>query len=973
MTDIIVGSVGVQLVPSAQGFAEKTRALLKGLSVPVKLDIDDKAATADLDEFTKRPREATVTVKADTKDAEAKIAALGGSARGAGAGMGLLTIAAVGLAPALIPATAAVVGLTAALSAPALAAGAGLAGFIGVAGVAITKTETVNKQIKQLSKQAETTTNMADAKRYQAQATALIDSLSAPQKALLTAQNTVSKAFGNLMKSSGPAIFTPLVTGMNLLAGVLPKVAPLLNAVSGALDTVLTRVAASVQSGALDKTIGFFSAMAGPSITGLAAILENIAKGFLSMIQASSGLGTSLLAKLQQMTTGFANIGQSNGFQSFLAYVQQVGPQVARTIGAIADAGANIVHSLAPLGGPALLAITGIAHAIGSMNPTVLGLIASSIGGIVIGLKAMEIITTLTPMVRSFAAALGIMDVAADANPVGAIVVGLTALGVGVAYAIAKWNNFHQAVSNILKTLEAGVLNFVGVFVNGAAKAFGWIPGIGPKLKDAASSFDSFRNSVTDDLNSIPRAVSVTVTAHFQTTGPSLAQLAQDSMSGKKSSSAIVNDTNPLKNNPALAGTGATITPPPKAQQPTLSMPSSSSYDPSLFSTPSTSAADNAAQAKKNAAAAKKAQKLAINDSLLTNAKAIRSAGKQLTKSLTQGLKDGQGGLEKYLDTIKSDIASKLAGGDISKAAAKSMRQTVNAISAGLKNIEKQYDAHYKTLQTLITDRTNTISSISSSLTGELDLSQGITPAGTNQFGYATSASATFASVSSVVTGLATRLTTFAGLLKSMISKGFPAGLVQEVANLGSTNGITVAQALLSGSKTQISSLSTAFGSITTSANTIGTIIGNALYNPGIQAQQGLLKGLLDDKGITAAGSTLAKKLTKAIRKALKIHSPSRLMHDQVGIQTGQGIGTGTLAAIDDWTPQVAKKLGSITPARPNSATLGAGSGMAQSDIERLAEAIANRPNILRMGDRDAAKVVLAGSTSRLATNLRPA
>lgn len=952
MADIIVGSVGVQLVPAAQGFAEKARALLKGLSVPVKLDIDDKAATADLDEFTKRPREATVNVKADTKDAEAKIAALGGSARGAGAGMGLLTIAAVGLAPALIPATASVVGLTAALSSPILAAAGGLAGFIGVAAVAVSKTEAVNKQIQQLSKQAETTSNMVDAKRYQAQADALINSLSVPQKALLTAQSTVSKAFGSLMRSSGPAIFTPLVTGLNLVAGVLPKVAPLINAVSGALDTVLTRIDNSVKSGSLDKTIGFFSAMAGPSITGLATILGNIAKGFLSMAEASSGLGSSLLGALQRMTAGFANIGQSNGFKSFIDYVQQVGPQVAHTIGAIAGAGANIVHALSPLGGPALAGITGIAHVLGSMNPTVLGLIASSIGGIVIGLKAMGIVTSLTKATKSFAEALAAMDVAMDANIVGAIVIGVTALGAALIYAWTKSEKFRTIVVTGIKAVADAFLTVASVILKGADKAFGWIPGLGGKLDGAVKAVDSFKDSVNAKLDAITKDVTIHVSVV-----QSVVKSFKKSFFGDDSTSTSSPSPSSLAD---AAQQQAAATPP-------------LTYDPSQFTSPSTSAADNAAQAKKNAAAAKKAAKLRDNDSLLTNQKAIRRAGKQLTKSLTQGLKDGKGGLEKYLDTIKSDIVSKLAGGDISKKAAKSMRQTVNAISSGLKSIEKQYDAHYAKLQQLQTDRTNTISSVSSSLSGELDLSQGITAASTNQFGYTTPASTTFASVSSVITGLATRLKTFAGLLKSMLTKGFPSALVQEVAALGSTAGVQVAQALLSGSQAQIKGVSTVFGSIATSANSIGTIIGNALYNPGIQAQQGLLKGLLDDKGITAAGGTLAKKLTKAIRKALKIHSPSRLMHDQVGIQTGQGIGTGALAAIDDWTPQVAKRLGDIAPAGGSGS--GAGGAAVAIDYDRLAVAFSNmqlNANI-GVGERTAVKVMQLAQGSRLATNLRPA
>jgi hypothetical protein len=52
-----------------------------------------------------------------------------------------------------------------------------------------------------------------------------------------------------------------------------------------------------------------------------------------------------------------------------------------------------------------------------------------------------------------------------------------------------------------LQILTDAVLNTFGTLVDSAALAFGWIPKIGPKLKDAAKAFDSFRQSVHDNLS----------------------------------------------------------------------------------------------------------------------------------------------------------------------------------------------------------------------------------------------------------------------------------------------------------------------------------------------------------------------------------------------------------------------------------------------------------------------------------------
>ncbi len=60
--------------------------------------------------------------------------------------------------------------------------------------------------------------------------------------------------------------------------------------------------------------------------------------------------------------------------------------------------------------------------------------------------------------------------------------------------------------------LMRGVLTALGVIVNGAAKAFGWVPGVGGKLKAAAKSFNKFRDDVNRSLGGIKNK-HITITA----------------------------------------------------------------------------------------------------------------------------------------------------------------------------------------------------------------------------------------------------------------------------------------------------------------------------------------------------------------------------------------------------------------------------------------------------------------------------
>lgn len=61
-------------------------------------------------------------------------------------------------------------------------------------------------------------------------------------------------------------------------------------------------------------------------------------------------------------------------------------------------------------------------------------------------------------------------------------------------------------------------LDQFGAIVNGAASAFGWIPGIGPRLQGAAKQFNSFRAEVNRALDGIVDR-NITITARYRAVG----------------------------------------------------------------------------------------------------------------------------------------------------------------------------------------------------------------------------------------------------------------------------------------------------------------------------------------------------------------------------------------------------------------------------------------------------------------------
>lgn len=135
----------------------------------------------------------------------------------------------------------------------------------------------------------------------------------------------------------------------------------------------------------------------------------------------------------------------------------------------------------------------------------------------------------VTTAMKALDVVMAIFDAEAEANPIGAIVLALAALAAGLQYAYTHSEKFRTVVDTtfkvvsaagkdmwnvikpILKLLVQTWLTVVGAILNGAAKAFGWVPGIGGKLKGAAAAFNSFKASVNNSINGITPSKTITI------------------------------------------------------------------------------------------------------------------------------------------------------------------------------------------------------------------------------------------------------------------------------------------------------------------------------------------------------------------------------------------------------------------------------------------------------------------------------
>jgi phage-related protein len=67
----------------------------------------------------------------------------------------------------------------------------------------------------------------------------------------------------------------------------------------------------------------------------------------------------------------------------------------------------------------------------------------------------------------------------------------------------AAWDGIKGVFEAGIRFVVDGFLGMVGMIIEGAARAFGWVPGLGGKLRDAAKDFDRFRDDVNAALGGI--------------------------------------------------------------------------------------------------------------------------------------------------------------------------------------------------------------------------------------------------------------------------------------------------------------------------------------------------------------------------------------------------------------------------------------------------------------------------------------
>lgn len=344
---------------------------------------------------------------------------------------------------------------------------------------------------------------------------AAVKGLTPAQARFLKTQQALKDSFKNLVSAAGPAIFGPVIKGMGLLSKIMPSLKGPLTAISGAVGTLLTDLGKAASGPGFKNFMNAFGSLAASSIVSFGRTFGNFAKGLFGLMTAFAPLSKTFVGGLSDMAKRFAdwgtNVGKSKGFHDFLAYLQDVGPKVAATIGSVVKAVVRIGIALAPIGGLALGSIKVLADVIGKVPVPVLTALAGGIVAVVLALKAAQIINngskalgTLSTTINGFRGADSQLSKTQTAIRGLSGSAGLGALTLGATTSNKKLGILASAGGGALLGFSLG--GPIGAAVGAGAGALLGLATQASKTKDAIKRSIPVLGDYVDSLNAVSGA-----------------------------------------------------------------------------------------------------------------------------------------------------------------------------------------------------------------------------------------------------------------------------------------------------------------------------------------------------------------------------------------------------------------------------------------------------------------------------------
>ncbi|RTQ55523.1 tail tape measure protein [Listeria monocytogenes] len=158
----------------------------------------------------------------------------------------------------------------------------------------------------------------------------------------------------------------------------------------------------------------------------------------------------------------------------------------------------------------------------------------------------------------------------------------------------------------------------------------------------------------------------------------------------------------------------------------------------------------------------------------------------------------------------------------------------------------------------------------------------------------------------------------FQANVEKLRKKGVSKDIISDILESGVENGSSYAQALAKSDAKTIKAINSTQNQINSASKSMGNTAANAMYSAGINAAKGLINGLNSQKKqLEKTAKSIASTITNSVKKALRIHSPSRVAVELGKFFTG-GLGNGVLAGAKGAVKSTNKMVDSVVNAASN-------------------------------------------------------
>ena len=208
-------------------------------------------------------------------------------------------------------------------------------------------------------------------------ARAAMSRLTPEGRSLVYAMRDLGPALTGVRDAGQSAIAPGLIDGMRSIRELLPGLEAGFRSIGATLGGEFAAGAASLNTDRWQPFIAFLSSNASPALQDMSAtavsLTHALAELWMAMDPINDDFSTGLRDGAAALDAWASGLSRTEGYRDFLAYVRETGPQVLDTLGSLANMLLQMGEAAAPLGGPVLRAISGVADAVAMIADSPLG------------------------------------------------------------------------------------------------------------------------------------------------------------------------------------------------------------------------------------------------------------------------------------------------------------------------------------------------------------------------------------------------------------------------------------------------------------------------------------------------------------------------------------------------------------------------------------------------------------------------